>query len=118
MLPQKWRLKSRQEVNIVFQNGKTVKSDFLLLRYRKNNLSHSRIAFSVGLKYSKSAVQRNYMKRVLREAVRSFLPQVKPGYDLVFFLSATASSKKKHLNLKTIVLKIQQLLSSANLIIK
>ncbi|MFO7806866.1 MAG: ribonuclease P protein component [Candidatus Moraniibacteriota bacterium] len=86
MLPLEFRLKSKKDIERVFKNGKTVKSSFLFLKFCENNLDHSRIAFSVGLRYSKKAVKRNRAKRILREAAKTFLQEVKPGFDLVFFL--------------------------------
>ncbi|MDZ7611850.1 MAG: ribonuclease P protein component [Candidatus Moranbacteria bacterium] len=86
MLPAESRLKSKKDIEEVFRKGRTVKSSFLFLRYAHNNLEQTRIAFSVGLRYSKKAVSRNRAKRVLRESAREFLPEINPGYDLVFFL--------------------------------
>jgi ribonuclease P protein component len=86
MLPLKFRLKNKKDIERVFRKGKTVKSGFLFLKFAENELLDSRIAFSIGLRYSKKAVKRNRAKRILREAAKSFLKELKPGFDLVFFI--------------------------------
>ena len=43
----------------------------------------SRFAFIVSLKVSKKAILRNKIKRRLRELVKSRLPNIKKGYDIV-----------------------------------
>jgi ribonuclease P protein component len=86
MLAKKYRLKSNSDISRVFRNGKTVKSSFLFLKFAPNDLETTRIAFSVGLNYSKKAPERNRMKRVLRVASYHYLNEIKPGFDLVFFL--------------------------------
>lgn len=117
MLPEKNRLKSQKEIDQLFKDGKAVRNSFLFLKYKENNLKNSRFAFSVGLKYSKKAVERNKMKRVLREATRSLLQDIKPGYDNALFLSQGIAPEKKKLVLKDIENVIKKLLEKANLLI-
>ena len=85
MLSKQYKLKSNAEISQVFKNGKTVKSSFLFLRYRSNSSEEIKIAFSIGLKYSKKAVDRNRAKRVLRVTSKKLIDQIKPGFDLVFY---------------------------------
>ncbi len=85
MLTKKYRLKSNSEISQVFKNGKTVKSSFLFLKYEPNNSEQIKIAFSIGLKYSKKAVDRNRAKRVLRTCSEDLIGKIKPGFNLVFF---------------------------------
>ncbi len=97
MLPSHNRLRDSWEIQTVFQKGRTVGADWLLLRLYRNpqrDAKSPRIAFVVGLKFSKKAVTRNRAKRILREAVRSHLQKFPPGYDGVFFLSQQASPEK------------------------
>ena len=42
----------------------------------------TRIGFTVSKRVGKAHV-RNHVKRVLREVVRSHLPQLRPGFDIV-----------------------------------
>ena len=53
------------------------------------------IGFSVSKKIGCSVV-RNLTKRRLREAVRSFLPEIKSGYHLIFVARSTITSANFH----------------------
>jgi len=114
MLSKKYKLKSNSEITQVFKNGKTVKSSFLFLRYRFNQSDKTKTAFSIGLKYSKKAVDRNHAKRILREALVDFTDKIKPGYDLVFYFDKNFQEKTV---LKTIRENMKTCLYSANLLI-
>lgn len=86
MLPLKNRLKNSTEIKQVFEGGKSTRSDFLFLRFKRNNTQLSRIAFSIGLNHSKKAVERNRTKRILRSATKELLTQIKPGFDIVVYV--------------------------------
>ena len=86
MLDLKHRLKSSKQIENVFKKGKSTQSGFLFLKYHPNNLNESRIAFSVGVKFSKKAVDRNKTKRMLRVEMKKYLPKIKSGFDIVIFL--------------------------------
>ena len=86
MLPEKNRLKSSKDIDKVFRQGKSSRSGFLFLKYAPNGLDVNRIAFSVGLKYSKSAVKRNRAKRLLRVAASNVIDKLRSGHDVVIYL--------------------------------
>lgn len=91
MLSQENRLKKPKDIDLTFSQGRTTKSGFLFLKflYNKERMHQpTRIAFMVGLNFSKKAIQRNKMKRWMRVAVREHLDQLPIGYDLVFFLKS------------------------------
>lgn len=115
MLPQEFRLKSNRDIEKVFKSGKTVRSSFLFLKFAPNSSGsqQSKIAFSIGLRYSKKAVKRNRAKRVLREAAKNFLKDIKPGYNLVFFLDKNFS---QDLNLEEANVQMNKTLSAAGLL--
>ena len=52
-----------------------------------NQLPSTRCGFVTGKKIG-GAVERNRAKRRMREAVRIYLPQIAPGYDLVWIARA------------------------------
>lgn len=83
MLPKKFRLQKFEEIK---KKGKLFQfplfGGLVLPQKEKNN---SRFAFVVSSKISKKATERNRAKRLLSEAVRSFLPKIKSGFDVVFF---------------------------------
>lgn len=59
---------------------------FFLIRFLKRKDLHSRFGFVVSKKVSKKAVERNYIKRRLREIVRSTPLLFGTGYDYVFIV--------------------------------
>ena len=56
---------------------------FIFLKILKNNLNDSRFGFIVSNKISKKAVERNKIKRRLRDIVRRSLSETKSGYDII-----------------------------------
>lgn len=55
----------------------------MVLAFLRNELDYSRFGFVVSKRLGK-AVQRNRIKRRMREATRLCASQIKPGFDLVF----------------------------------
>jgi len=80
MLAPENRLKKKKDFENVFKNGKSIKQDSLYLKYKKNNLEQSRFGIVVGKNYSKKAVERNKIKRRLREIIKE---QNVKGLDIV-----------------------------------
>ncbi len=66
----------------VFNLRKRIASQYLVMRYRVNALGAPRLGLIVSKKTAKLAVQRNYMKRVLRELFRLNQHHL-PNVDLV-----------------------------------
>jgi ribonuclease P protein component len=66
----------------VFNLRKRIAGRHLVMRYRLNELEVARLGLVVSKKTAKLAVQRNYMKRVLRELFRLNQQQL-PAVDLV-----------------------------------
>ena len=83
MLPFKNRLRKRNDFNRVYKRGRAVFSQNLTLRYIKNNFAQTRIGILVNKSFSRKAVQRNKMKRIIREAVREYLTSIEPNFDIV-----------------------------------
>lgn len=113
MLKKEYKLKSNSEITRVFKNGKTVKSSFLFLRFRANETDKTKIAFSVGLKYSRRAVDRNRAKRVLRAGTSKYIDKIKSGYDLVFYFD---KNFQEDLALKKVETPLMSCLSQAKLL--
>ena len=72
----------------VFNLRKRIASRHLVMRYRLNEANMPRLGLIVSKKTAKSAVQRNYMRRVLRELFRLNQPQL-PIIDLVIQVQKT-----------------------------
>ncbi len=75
-------LKSNRDFGKVYVKGKYVAERLVVVHYLPNRLEYSRIGFSVSKKIGKS-VQRNLIKRRLREILRKLYPQIKPGFDII-----------------------------------
>lgn len=97
MLPTENRLKDSTDIKKVFEDGKSSCNGFLFLRFHSNNLQKTRVAFSVGLAHSKSAVKRNRTKRILRVAMKKLVNRLKPGFDIVIYVR---NIKPENLNLQ------------------
>ena len=76
-----YRLKKEKDFNLVFNKGKRLYSDSVTIIYYKSN--EIKAGFAVSKKHGGS-VQRNRIKRLLREPFRSFLPKIRQNFFFVF----------------------------------
>jgi ribonuclease P protein component len=84
MISQKYRFHGHGSLQRVYQNGKTVRSPVLGLRYERNERRKNfRVAVVVAKTVSKSAVTRNRLRRRLYEIVRLQAPAIVQPYDLI-----------------------------------
>lgn len=90
MLPTEHRLKSEKDFATLAKSRKSAFAKLLGMKMRENRLPHSRFGVSVGLKVHKRAVQRNIVKRRIREIIRKQLKNIKPGYDVLVMAFASA----------------------------
>ena len=58
-------------------------SPLLVLAWMPNNVARTRVGFVVSKRIAKHAVDRNYMKRLLSEAMRGLLPGLPGGLDII-----------------------------------
>jgi ribonuclease P protein component len=84
------RLRKNSEFQRVRQQGRTIASRLLILAWMPNDAGQLHIGFVVSKRISKHAVERNYMKRLLGEAIRPVLPELPTGWDIV--ISARTST--------------------------
>ena len=77
------RLHKSSEFQRVRQQGRSVTSRLLILAWIPNEVGKLRIGFVVTKRISKLAVERNYIKRLLSEAIRCALPELLSGWDIV-----------------------------------
>jgi len=76
------RLRRSGDFQHVRQSGQFYASPLMVLAFLRNELDYSRFGFAVSKRLGK-AVQRNKIKRRLREATRLRMGQIKPSFDLV-----------------------------------
>jgi ribonuclease P protein component len=70
-----------------YKEGSRAKGDLLTVIVVENGLPHSRVGLSVGKKCWSSAVKRNRVRRVFREAFRLAQGELPQGYDVVLVAS-------------------------------
>lgn len=76
-------MKSGADFARVYREGSRARSDLFTVAVRPNGLAHTRLGLSIGKRIWKSAVRRNYVRRVFREAFRLEQHALPPGLDLV-----------------------------------
>ena len=106
-----WALTKRAQYALVYQQGSTYIDSLIVMKALPNGLNLTRYGFSVTKKVGK-AVQRNRLKRLLREVIH--LQLVKPGWDVVFIARREAVIADYHQLEKAVT----KLLTQAGLITK
>lgn len=76
------KLTKTDEFSSVFDFRRRISSEYLVLHFKPNHLAHARLGLVVSKKVAKTAVARNYMRRVLRELFR-VNQSLMPACDLV-----------------------------------
>jgi ribonuclease P protein component len=77
------RLRKNTDFQRVRQHGRSTASRLLILVCAPNNLASVRIGFVVSKRISKLAVERNYVKRLLTEAIRPLFVHLPAGWDII-----------------------------------
>ncbi len=88
-LDKKYRLRKNRDFQYAYKKGRSLGHPLLVVIYRRTNQSTVRIGFSITKKFGK-AVQRNRIKRRLREIIGSCIHQIKQGYDIIFVVRKEA----------------------------
>lgn len=92
----KAKLIKTDEFSSVFNFRKRIFASLIAIHYQPNTLNTARLGLVVGKKIAKSAVARNYMRRVLRECFRLQQHNL-PAVDLV--IRVQKKFDKKHFSL-------------------
>jgi len=86
-------LTNRAQYTLVYRQGKVWSTSLLMMKAMPNTLNLSRYGFSVTKKVGK-AVQRNRLRRLLREIMKQQL--LRPGWDIVFIVRSVAVNTDYH----------------------
>jgi len=82
-----YRLRKTDEYSSVFAFRKAVRGRFFVLHHRPAGIATARLGVVVAKKLVRRAVQRNFIKRMAREAFRHLREKL-PPYDMVLRLNA------------------------------
>jgi ribonuclease P protein component len=84
-MQKKYRLRANADFQRLRREGRALLHSLLVISLLPNHLEHSRFGFAVGRQIGK-AVERNRIKRRMREAVRLRLQkgEIAEGWDVVF----------------------------------
>lgn len=109
-----YRIKKSQEIEKVMKKGRsTANRYFIVYKYAKNDNDNFRIAISVGKKIGK-AVDRNKVKRYIRNVTTEHKHEMNPNYD--YFVIARKGVKD--LDYVTFKENLEQLYKKMNIIPK
>ena len=86
-------IKKNFEFKRALSRGKSVNGKYIAIYFFPNKLNLLRFGFAVGKKAGK-AVERNRIKRIIREAARLSATDFKKGFDLVFVWKNRVSADK------------------------
>jgi len=109
--PKPEKLKSKNTIDLLFSEGKSVSKYPLRLVYTPVDLENGakiKMGVSVSKKYFKNAVDRNYFKRVLRETYRLnkhlLLDSLEKPHAFMFFYQSKDRLTYEEINQKTVQL--------------
>jgi len=92
MLKKENRLTKKNDFERVYKKGRGLKADSLFLKILENDKGVTRIGIVVSKKVSKKAVERNKVKRRIREIIRKM--DLKSGFDIIIVTYPSIKEKK------------------------
>lgn len=95
MLKKELRIKKERDFNKIYRKGAFLGGDFFNINYIDTRGSETRLAVVISKKIAKKAVERNQVKRKVREALRILYPSLVQGYDIVVGVKKEALDKEQ-----------------------
>ena len=86
----KYRLISKIDFQSVFANPHKASKKYLLALYKPNHLTHARLGLIVAKHHVKRAVDRNRLRRLIRESFRHHQETLK-GLDIIVLIRSKCS---------------------------
>ncbi|MCI1945847.1 ribonuclease P protein component [Clostridium luticellarii] len=87
-----YRIKKNAEFRIVYKRGRSFSNNLLVLYTYRNKKGVNRLGISISKRVGKS-VERNRIKRLIKEICRLNIENIKTGYDLVFIARNLSNGK-------------------------
>jgi len=109
MLKKENRLAKKKDFDAVWQKGRSSFDKILGVKILPNKIAINRFGIMVGLKVSKKAVERNKIKRRIREIIKAQAENLKIGFDVVIAALPMVQSKKFAELKKSILLNFKRL---------
>jgi len=106
MLPFKNRLTKRKDHERVQRLGRFVSLNNIAMKILENDLRETRVGIIAGLKFSKKAVARNQVKRMLSDLIQLELKNISKGLDIVIMARKKEEEKIKSINFRKNLKKI------------
>jgi|SRR5680860_1181832 len=109
MLKRKNRIISSVAFKEIFTEGEVKENECFKIIFKKNNLDYPRYGIVVSTKVSKLAVERNALKRKIRNILMDFLLVFSKGFDVVIIVKKNClkiSFSKLKESLKELLLKL------------
>lgn len=107
------RLRRDTQFRRVYKRGRSYGNSIMVLYVCKNKLDYNRVGFSVSKKVGNS-VERNKVKRRMKEVYRLNTDKLKNGFDLIF-IPKKNTVKASYLDIQSAML---HLLSISHVLIK
>lgn len=89
-LAKKFRLHLKKDFEKVMNKGLYFRSNDFSIKILKTNLNHNRFSIIINKKFTNLAVDRNTLKRRIREILRKYIKVMIKSYDIIIFPKATA----------------------------
>ena len=105
-----YRIKKNAEFRAVYKRGRSFSNSLLVLYIYKNRKNINRLGISINKRVGKS-VERNRIKRLIKEICRLNSDNLKIGYDLVF-IARNLSNGKNYMEIEN---SIKNLIKKAGL---
>jgi ribonuclease P protein component len=86
-------LRRKSDFSDIYNKGKSVRENCVVIFVRKNGLQYNRVAFLASKKVGNS-VKRNRARRLMKESHREIREKLAEGYDLVFIARNTIEGLK------------------------
>ncbi|MEG0829524.1 MAG: ribonuclease P protein component [Anaerovoracaceae bacterium] len=86
-------LRRQKDFSTIYNKGKSIGERYVVVFYRRNNLSYNRISFLASKKIGNSVI-RNRARRLMKESYRQIFHLFGVGYDIIFIGRKTIIDSK------------------------